>query len=198
MARPHSHAVPRSRQHRARLLTAVSSPRPPALPERPPHAPRTYEGRWGHGRGVPSCQRPPQGGQTGAAAPTVTSLRRQRGCSGARGMLRSRGAGCSGGHPADPWPDSEAPTAWPDSAQLGPARPGSARLCGLGSGQPDPVQLLRSVCGRAAGGRQTIAAAETPAIYHGNKICTVMWSNCSFRFQRELKAGKSRLESSKL
>lgn len=83
-------------------------------------------------------------------------------------------------------------------ARLGPARPGSALLGGLGSGQPDPVQLLRSVCGRAAGGRQTIAAAETPAIYHGNKICTVMWSNCSFRFQRELKAGKSRLESSKL
>lgn len=107
--------------------------------------------------------------------------------------------GCSGPAGQDA-PGDTPPTPGPTARlrRLGPARPGSARLCGLGSGQPDPVQLLRSVCGRAAGGRQTIAAAETPAIYHGNKICTVMWSNCSFRFQRELKAGKSRLESSKL
>lgn len=50
----------------------------------------------------------------------------------------------------------------------------------------------------AAGGSQTIAAAATPAIYQGIEIYTVMRSNCSFRFQRELKAGKSRLDSSKL
>lgn len=85
--------------------------------------------------------------------------------------------------------------------RLGPTRPSSARLGParrVRLGAAGPGAAARSVCGRAAGGRQTIAAAETPAIYHGNKICTVMWSNCSFRFQRELKAGKSRLESSKL
>lgn len=70
------------------------------------------------------------------------------------------------------------------SASGPPSEPASEHPLGSGPG--------------AAGGRQTIAAAATPAIYHGNEICTVMWSNCSFRFQRELKAGKSRLESSKL
>lgn len=58
------------------------------------------------------------------------------------------------------------------------------------------VQPLGSGRG-ATEGMQTIAPA-TPAIHHGSGICTVIWSNCSYRFQRELKAGKSRLESFKL
>lgn len=72
--------------------------------------------------------------------------------------------------------------------------PGVLRVC-VGSewGSVQPVGSGR----RAVEGMQTIAPA-TPAIHHGSGICTVIWSNCSYRFHRELKAGKSRLESSKL
>lgn len=62
-------------------------------------------------------------------------------------MLRSRGAGCSGGHPADPWPDSEAPTAWPGSARLGPAV--RVRLGAAGPSAAAPLRL-REGCGREA------------------------------------------------
>uniref|UniRef100_A0A8C3N0V8 Uncharacterized protein n=1 Tax=Geospiza parvula TaxID=87175 RepID=A0A8C3N0V8_GEOPR len=58
------------------------------------------------------------------------------------------------------------------------------------------VQPLGSARG-AAEGMQTIAAA-TPATHNDTGIYTVIWSSCSYRFQRELKAGKSRLESSRL
>lgn len=103
--------------------------------------------------------------------------------------------------PAYPWP-ADARRRGPSGPALpGPVLFGSVLRGSVRFGMPRRVPCNRPRCScfiPAAGGRQTIAAAETPAIYHGNKICTVMWSNCSFRFQRELKAGKSRLESSKL
>lgn len=71
-------------------------------------------------------------------------------------------------------------------------------MCGRVSESPSHQESEHPPVAGAAGGSQTIAVAPTPAIYQGIEICTVMSSNCSFRFQRELKAGKSRLESSKL
>lgn len=116
------------------------------------------------------------------------------GCTQGRPAESGGGGGVGrGGRDKDTSPPLSAPP-WVVSVGRGPAVGGGV------SGPPsDPQSEHPAGSGRgSAGGRQTIAAAVTPAIYHGDEICTVMWSNCSFRFQRELKAGKSRLESSKL
>lgn len=72
---------------------------------------------------------------------------------------------------------------------------GSLGLSECGGSVCGSVRPLGSGC-RAAEGMQI--AAATPAIHHDGRIRTVIQSNCSYRFQRELKAGKSSLESSKL